>query len=231
MRDIANVVTSFRGPRVRIPPSPPSPLAGAGCADSPGSSTEAPGWKRPLSVHLSDQARDPGAQEGHHRPVRIPAEERCPEAAVGRWLPLVLVSVLAACAPTRSFTVKSNPSGATVRIDGTAAGATPVTVPFEHHGTRRVTLYLEDYLVWSEAVEIEAPWWATFPLDLITDNLVPWRLRDEHELEVALTPAADRPGVEGIDAFLQRTASTHAREREQAREGPGPASEQEPPGS
>ena len=231
MRDIANVVTSFRGPRVRIPPSPPPPLAGAGCARSPVPSAGAPLGAGPLSVHLSHQPRDPGAQEGHHRPVRVPAEERCPEAAVGRWLPLALVSVLAACAPTRSFTVKSNPSGATVRIDGTAAGATPVTVPFEHHGTRRVTLYLEDYLVWSEAVEIEAPWWGTFPLDLITDNLVPWRLRDEHELEVALTPAADRPGVEGIDAFLQRAASTHAREREQARQGPGPASEQEPPGS
>ena len=147
------------------------------------------------------------------------------------WRPLALLTLVAACSPTRTFTVRSNPAGADVRIDGAAAGTTPVTVPFEHYGTRRVTLYLENYLVWSEAVAIEAPWWGTFPLDLITDNLVPWRLSDEHEVAVALTPAADRPGVEGVDAFLQRAASTHVRERQQARQRSAPSSSQEdPPG-
>jgi hypothetical protein len=141
------------------------------------------------------------------------------------------VILLAACTPTRTLTVRSNPSGAAVRVDGSAVGTTPVVMPFEHHGTRRVTLYLEGYLVWSEAVPIEAPWWAGFPLDLVTENLVPWRLRDEHELAVPLTPAADRPGVEGIDAFLQRTTTTHVRERRAAKttgQAPEPVEEPRP---
>ena len=143
---------------------------------------------------------------------------------------LVLL-LLAACTPTRTLTVRSNPSGAAVRVDGSAVGTTPVVIPFEHHGTRRVTLYLESYLVWSEAVPLEAPWWAGFPLDLVTENLVPWRLRDEHELVVPLTPAADRPGVEGIDAFLQRTTTTHTRERRAAKttgQAPEPVEEPRP---
>ncbi len=165
----------------------------------------------------------------------MPRSSSCPStcatlrsALLRSGLPAAL-TLLAACTPTRTLTVRSNPSGAAVRVDGSAVGTTPVVIPFEHHGTRRVTLYLEGYLVWSEAVPIEAPWWAGFPLDLVTENLVPWRLRDEHELVVPLTPAADRPGVEGIDAFLQRTTTTHARERRAAKTtGTAPEPVEEP---
>jgi PEGA domain len=53
---------------------------------------------------------------------------------------LLLLLLLPACS-SRSLTIKSNPSGADVFLDGEYAGVTPVTVPFVYGGQRDVLVY------------------------------------------------------------------------------------------
>ncbi|HIG86895.1 MAG TPA: PEGA domain-containing protein [Planctomycetes bacterium] len=126
---------------------------------------------------------------------------------------LLLALGLAACAPIRTLTIESDPAGAQVRLDEELVGQTPLTLPFDFHGTRRISVYLEGYQVWTERVEIKAPWWARFPLDLISDNLIPWRLHDEHAVHAALTPGSGQPEVTGLDHFIEHTTEVHDQER------------------
>lgn len=120
---------------------------------------------------------------------------------------------LGACTPIRTLTIESNPSGATVRLDEAMVGQTPLVLPFDHHGSRRVSIYLEGYQVWTEITEIKTPWWAYFPLDLISDHLIPWQLHDEHKVHAAMTPGSGAPLVTGWDQFIEHTRKVHAEER------------------
>jgi hypothetical protein len=53
---------------------------------------------------------------------------------------LSLLLLLPACS-SRSLTIKSNPTGADVFLDGEYAGVTPVTVPFVYGGQRDILVY------------------------------------------------------------------------------------------
>src|SRR5688572_2688405 len=56
-------------------------------------------------------------------------------------LALVLLLLLLPACSSRSLTIKSNPSGADVFLDGDYAGVTPVTVPFVYGGHRDILVY------------------------------------------------------------------------------------------
>ena len=216
MRDIANVVTSqgVRGFESR-------PLR--------------QGPRRSVLVFLVvgsklmnsafDQTRcapgDPRPHEGTHaqpgQKIRWPARGA-----------LLLALGMMACAPIRTLTIESDPAGAQVRLDEKLVGQTPLTLPFDYHGTRRISVYLEGYQVWSEKVEIKAPWWAQFPLDLISDHLIPWRLHDEHAVHAALTPGTGQPEVTGLDHFIEHTTKVHDQERRGASSGLEPSQPSQP---
>lgn len=95
-------------------------------------------------------------------------------------------ALLAGCRTVRELRVTSEPSQAEVRLDGVRVGMTPCYVPFEHYGTRRLTLYLASYRTYSERIALEAPWYATFPLDVVTEVLVPVGWRDERRVHIEL---------------------------------------------
>jgi len=37
------------------------------------------------------------------------------------------------------------------------------------------------------------PWYEIFPLDFVTENLIPWEVRDERVVDLAMQPAASTP--------------------------------------
>lgn len=86
--------------------------------------------------------------------------------------------------------ITSDPPGAAVEIDGEAAGTTPTQIPFTWYGTRRATVTMPGHETRSDLIEINAPWWQFFPLDLIADLLLPFTLTDSHDFHLTLTPAA-----------------------------------------
>src|SRR5258708_4321622 len=97
-----------------------------------------------------------------------------------------LVALLAAtcassCAVQRELVVISEPPGAIVRLDETIVGTTPYRHAFEDYGSRRVTLYRSGFRTTSEVVKLSPPWFDVFPLDFISEVLVPIGWKDRHE--------------------------------------------------
>ena len=103
-----------------------------------------------------------------------------------------IVAVLACCllggCVERLVTVRSDPPGATVKMDDEVVGKTPCDVGYLWYGTREFTVEMAGYRSISRLVELSPPWWQYFPLDLLTDVFVPFTIRDQTELRVVLEP-------------------------------------------
>jgi hypothetical protein len=107
----------------------------------------------------------------------------------------------AGCAAQHELIVLSDPPGAIVRLDETIVGTTPHRQNFEDYGSRRITLYRNGYRTTSEIVKISPPWYAYFPLDFISEVLIPVGWKDSHEfhfqLELDDTSAAE-PDIQPV---------------------------------
>jgi hypothetical protein len=90
----------------------------------------------------------------------------------------------------RVLQVRSDPPGATVYVNGTEAGKTPLDHPFTFYGTVEVALRREGVLYHREFKELSCPWYDHFPVDFFTELLVPWTIRDVHLVEVRLSPSS-----------------------------------------
>lgn len=99
----------------------------------------------------------------------------------------VLAFATQGCRAQREMLISSEPPGAQIRLDDTLLSVkTPAHVPFKDYGVRRVTLYLDGYLTYSESVDIVPPWYAYFPLDLVSEILLPIGWHDRHKLRVQM---------------------------------------------
>lgn len=105
-------------------------------------------------------------------------------AAVG------LVGATSAGCVERRFTVRTDPPGALVRINGEEVGTTPVSVPFVYYGDRRMSIEAEGYQTLNLVQPIKPPWWDNRLTEFFSENLVPFTLRDEREFYYRLAPAA-----------------------------------------
>ena len=130
------------------------------------------------------------------------------------------LSTLGACRTHRILEVTSNPPGALVRLDEEVVGRTPLEHEFQHYGRRRLTLYLDGYRVWSERLRLTPPWYSRFPLDIVTQVLVPMGLTDRHRIDVRLWPdtgSAHETRAE-VESFVERATAL----RRAGGEPPGP---------
>ena len=91
----------------------------------------------------------------------------------------------------RRMTVRSNPPGALVYIDGQEIGRTPVATPFTYYGTRNLRLVKDGFETISVDQHFPAPWYQIPPLDFVTENLVPQEIRDERLAHFELIPRAN----------------------------------------
>jgi hypothetical protein len=127
-------------------------------------------------------------------------------------------SALASCQATRLLRITSTPMHAEVRLDGEKVGVTPIDVPFDYYGVRRVTLYLDGYRTWSQVVPIEPPWFATFPIDIVTEVLVPVGWKDVHVVHAELEPGTGTVLAPDLQSVLDRAETL----RRAGPEGPLP---------
>ncbi len=94
---------------------------------------------------------------------------------------LLVAAALAACPSCvkKSIGIRSDPPGALVYIDGVEVGRTPVDcVPFEFYGTREFALYKKGYLCERRVIEMDTPWYSCFPIDIVSELILPWDIRD-----------------------------------------------------
>ena len=121
-----------------------------------------------------------------------------------RWLGAASLAALAGCAAVRSVHITSEPSGAEVRLDGEVVGRTPLAYPFEHYGTRRLTLTLDGYRTSSELIKLRTPWHARFPIDVLTEAVLPLGLHDHPSVHVVLTSGVDPGALPDLRSVLDR---------------------------
>ncbi len=89
----------------------------------------------------------------------------------------------------RLLQIRSDPPGAEVFVNGVRAGLTPLDHRFDFYGTFDISLRAKDHLSVHRLEKVNPPWYELMPLDFVTENLVPFKVRDRHRLRYALEPA------------------------------------------
>jgi hypothetical protein len=106
------------------------------------------------------------------------------------WVVLApLVLLLSSGCVERVIQVRSDPPDATVLLDDQLVGKTPLDIPYTWYGKRYLTVELKGYTQVRELIALNPPWWQYFPLDFITDVLVPLTIEDRSEFTYRLEKA------------------------------------------
>ncbi|MFO1091731.1 MAG: PEGA domain-containing protein [Planctomycetaceae bacterium] len=114
---------------------------------------------------------------------------------------IAAVGVYSGCV-NRRMTIRTDPPGALVEVDGQRLGPTPVSTDFTYYGTREVTLSAPGYETLVVQQPVPAPWYQRFPFEFFADNLLPFRVTNRHEFMYRLRPRDPQLDVE--DRLLDR---------------------------
>ena len=120
---------------------------------------------------------------------------------------LPALALLAGCRAERHLVFESDPPGATVRLDDQIVGQTPLDLRFDHYGVRQLTVYREGFRTYSEEIDVSTPWFSHFPLDLITEVLLPFGWEDIHRYRIDLEPESGRVTDDDLNGVLLRAES------------------------
>ena len=86
----------------------------------------------------------------------------------------------------RRMTIRSDPPGALVLLEGKEIGYTPVGIDFDHYGTRELTLIKDGYETVTAMQKVRSPWYQKVPLDLVSDNFSPVKINDRTDYTFTL---------------------------------------------
>ena len=134
-----------------------------------------------------------------------------------RWIACLIavfaLLILSGCVQ-RVLRIESDPPGASVYVNGKAAGKTPLEHPFDFYGEFEIVLRHTDHQSKRIVHEASPPWYAYFPMDMIVEFLLPiFPLHDVHRIEASLQETGK------IDDALRKELDT--RVRSETREGDG----------
>lgn len=101
----------------------------------------------------------------------------------------VLLALLSSGCMHRRLTIRSDPPGALVLVDGEEIGTTPVGFDYTYYGTRSITLIKDGYQTKTVPLKLGTPWYQVFPLEIISDNFAGRKINDWREVSYALEPA------------------------------------------
>ena len=117
-----------------------------------------------------------------------------------RLLALAAAACLLTGCVSRRLTVRSEPPGALVEIDGEAVGFTPVSVDFTYYATREIRLSKGGYETLTVQQPIKPPWYQVPPLDFVSDNfLLGKHVTDRHEVSYTMQRQRIEPGSSLLD--------------------------------
>lgn len=100
---------------------------------------------------------------------------------------LTCMSGLGGCVHRR-LTIRSNPPGALVLLDGEEIGYTPVSKNFTHYGTREIKLIKPGFETLTTMQKVKAPFYQWVPLDFISDNFLLHKVKDRHDFTFQMQP-------------------------------------------
>lgn len=93
----------------------------------------------------------------------------------------------------RRYTIRTNPPGALVYVNGEEIGKTPVSRSFTYYGDREITLVQDGFETQHTIQPMKAPWWDNHLTEFFSENLVPFTLRDEREMVFDMQPVQNAP--------------------------------------
>jgi hypothetical protein len=108
----------------------------------------------------------------------------------------------------RRLNVRSNPPGALVYVDNQQIGTTPCSVDFTYYGTREIRLIKPGYETLTVNQPIPTPWYQIPPLDFISENLTPVRIRDNRTVSFDMAPQIIVPTDVIVDRASQLRQET-----------------------
>jgi hypothetical protein len=116
----------------------------------------------------------------------------------GRPSCVCAVAVLALCVcfggcVQRRLMIRSNPPGAVVYVDDYEIGTTPIATDFIYYGVRKIRLVKDGYETLTVMQPIPPPWYEITPLDFVSENLRPGKIRDVQAFDFQLVPQAIVP--------------------------------------
>jgi len=104
---------------------------------------------------------------------------------------LALLAWAATCAGCveRRYTVRTDPPGATIIVNGEEIGPSPASHNYYFYGNREITMILDGHETRTVIQPMPAPWWDNYLTEFFTENLLPFTLRDDREFRYRLEPA------------------------------------------
>ncbi len=131
-----------------------------------------------------------------------------------RWISLLALVALSGCVERRLW-IRTEPAGAIVSINGEVVGASPVSWRFYQYGVVLMEAEKEGYAPMERKVRLVKPWFQQPVADFFADIVIPYRVHDDHELNVVLQrdPPRDEAALDAEVAALARAAK-RAREAE-----------------
>ena len=139
---------------------------------------------------------------------------------------LLFGALLGGCV-RRQLTVRTDPPGALVHLNGQEFGRTPVTRDFTWYGTYDVALRMEGYQTRKTTGKVIAPWWQWVPFDLFAE-LLP--LTDRRQLHYTMKPTTQETAepqrmLDRAEALRRELQSTRNTRKPTTAPLPPPASE------
>ncbi len=145
-------------------------------------------------------------------------EDRCVRACnrrrglhVATALVAITVLLVTGCVQRR-MTIRSNPPGALVYIDDYYIGTTPVSTDFTYYGKRKIRLVKDGYEILTvPKYNIPPTWYEVFPIEFVSENIIPWEIRDERSLDFQLAPQVVVPQDQLLGRAEQLRSQTQLR--------------------
>lgn len=131
-----------------------------------------------------------------------------PRSPLPRIALLLLLSGLSCGCMHRRMTVRSDPPGALVLVDGKEIGYTPCAMDFTYYGTREITLVKDGYETLTTLQRVKSPWHQHFPFDLVGDH-PPVQVTDRHDFTYKMRPSVVVPTRELLERADSLRSESH----------------------
>lgn len=99
----------------------------------------------------------------------------------------------------REMMIYSEPNGARVFVNDVEVGTAPCKVPtnlFQDYGHYKIRLLRQGYEPFETSQYVKAPVYQYFPLDFVSEVLLPFPLHDKHCFTYQMQPIQDVPNAE-----------------------------------
>ena len=93
----------------------------------------------------------------------------------------------------RRMTIRSNPPGALLMVDGREIGYTPASVDFTYYATREIKLIKDGHETLTALQSYKKPWYQWPGLEFVSDNFLPVTVTNRHDITYNLQPKVIHP--------------------------------------